>query len=116
MKLSQQLQQCLWLISTIYSAGSITFDELNERWKASELSGGLDFSRTTFNRIRDAVQSMFGIIIECQIKGGYRYYIYNQEDLACKHRISELCEKCPCRNKEQDVFLCLSQNCIYIKL
>ena len=116
MKISQQLRQCLWVIGTIYNAGSITFEDLNEKWKTSELSEGMDLSRTTFNRIRDSIQTVFGIIIECQMKGGYHYYIYNKDELTCQQQTPEFCQLCPCKNKNQNVFLCLSQNCIYVKI
>ena len=74
-------KQYIWLIETIYQAGRITFDELNEKWQKKEESEGMTFSRTTFNRHRDAILDMFGVIIECDRKDGYRYYIYNKEVL-----------------------------------
>ena len=81
MKIPILFKEYIWLIETIYQAGRITFAEINERWKRREESGGLEFSRTTFNRHRDAILDMFGLIIECDRKDGYRYYIYNREVL-----------------------------------
>ena len=46
------------------------------------MSGGLPMARSTFNRHRDAIVDMFGIIIECDKKNGYRYYIGNSEVFA----------------------------------
>ncbi|MBO7069014.1 MAG: WYL domain-containing protein [Bacteroidaceae bacterium] len=82
MKIPTLFKEYIWLIETIYQAGKITFAEINEKWKRREDSGGLEFSRTTFNRHRDAILDMFGVIIECNHHDGYRYYIYNKEVLS----------------------------------
>lgn len=82
MKMPILFKQYIWLIETIYQAGRITFDELNEKWQMKEESEGMALSRTTFNRHRDAILDMFGVIIECDRKDGYRYYIYNKEVLS----------------------------------
>ena len=81
MKIPSLFKEYIWLIETIYHAGRITFAEINEKWRRREDRSSADFSRTTFNRHRDAILDMFGIIIECDIKDGYRYYIYNKEEL-----------------------------------
>ena len=82
MKIPILFKEYIWLIETINRAGKITFAEINERWQRKEESGGVPFSRTTFNRHRDAILDMFGVIIECDRKDGYRYYIYNKEVLS----------------------------------
>lgn len=82
MKIPTLFKEYIWLIETIYQAGRITFAELNEKWRRREESGGQEFSRTTFNRHRDAILDMFGVIIECDRHDGYRYYIYNKEVLS----------------------------------
>lgn len=81
MKIPTLFKEYIWLIETINRAGKITFAEINEQWKLKEESGGLEFSRTTFNRHRDAIMDMFGVIIECDRRDGYRYYIENKEVL-----------------------------------
>lgn len=81
MKIPTLFKEYIWLIETINQAGKISFAEINERWRQKEESGGVEFSRTTFNRHRDAIFDMFGVIIECDRKDGYRYYIYNKEVL-----------------------------------
>ena len=45
------------------------------------MSEGVSIARSTFNRHRDAILDMFGVIIECDRKDGFRYYIYNSEVL-----------------------------------
>ncbi len=82
MKIPILFKQYIWLIETIYEAGKITFAEINEKWLRTEESEGVELSRTTFNRHRDAILDMFGVIIECDRKDGYRYYIYNKEVLS----------------------------------
>jgi hypothetical protein len=81
MKIPTLFKEYIWLIETIHQAGKITFAEINDKWKRKEESGGVELSRTTFNRHRDAILDMFGIIIECDHKDGFRYYIYNKEVL-----------------------------------
>lgn len=82
MKIPALFKEYIWLVDTIYQAGRITFAELNEKWRSREGNGGSCFSRTTFNRHRDAILDIFGIVIECDIKDGYRYYIYNRRELS----------------------------------
>ena len=59
----------------------MTLGEISELWRLQEESGGEELSRTTFNRHRDSILDIFGVIIECDRKDGYRYYIENEEVL-----------------------------------
>ena len=70
-------QEYIWLVETIHQAGRITLDEINQRWLRTEMSEGVSLARSTFNRHRDAILDMFGIIIDCDKKDGFRYYIDN---------------------------------------
>ena len=81
MKIPSLFKQYIWLIETIRRNGRMTLSELNELWKQTEESGGEELSRTTFNRHRDSILDIFGLIIECDRKDGYRYYIENEEVL-----------------------------------
>lgn len=71
----------IWLVDTIYQAGKITFDEINHKWIRCSFSDGNDFPKKTFNNHRDAIENIFDIIISCDTKDGYRYYIENSEDI-----------------------------------
>lgn len=82
MKIPALFKEYIWLVETIYQAGRITFADISQKWSRREESGGMPLSRTTFNRHRDAILDMFGLIIECDCKDGYRYYIYNKEVLS----------------------------------
>ena len=58
----------------------MTFEELCSLWLMDEVADGRPLQRSSFNRHRDAIQNMFGIIIECDMKT-YEYYIGNPEAL-----------------------------------
>ena len=81
MATTTQYREFIWLIETIKRARRITFAELSQKWAESDFGGGISLSRTTFNRHRDAVLDMFGIIIDCDRRNGYTYYIANSEAL-----------------------------------
>lgn len=77
-----QIQKYIWVINTILNNGKITLKELNRKWKANvDLSGGLDLPRQTFDRWKGSILDLFGIVIECDRRGGYKYYIENPEVL-----------------------------------
>lgn len=82
MKIPTLFKEYVWLVETIYQAGKITFAEINDKWKRREDSGGVKFSRTTFNRHRDAILEMFGVVIDCDFKDGFRYFIRNKKVLS----------------------------------
>lgn len=72
----------IWLVDTIYRAERITFEEINERWVRTEMSGGEDLPLRTFHNHRKAIEEMFDINIECDKRDGYRYFIENADDMA----------------------------------
>lgn len=81
MKSYALFQQYIWLVNTIHRARKITLEDINRKWVDNYMSEGLPMVRSTFNRHKDAIQDMFGIIIECDKKDGFRYYISNAEVL-----------------------------------
>ena len=74
-------REYIWLVNTIKKAKRITFAEIQEKWLRTEMSGGVDFARSTFNRHKDAIQDIFGIYIDCDRKNGYKYFIGNEHVL-----------------------------------
>ena len=78
MKAYALFQEYIWLVNTIHRFGRLSLDEINRRWLDTELSEGVPIARSTFNRHRDAILDMFGIIIDCDKKDGFRYYIDNE--------------------------------------
>lgn len=79
------LHKYVWLVETIYKAKRITFEELNSKWIDNYLSEGVELPLRTFHKWRVAVEEMFGLIIECERKGGYHYYIDNADELKSGH-------------------------------
>ena len=70
-------KEYIWLVNTIYRAGRISLSDINKKWIRTEMSGGVEIPRTTFNRHKEAIEDIFGIYIDCDRKDGYRYYIGN---------------------------------------
>ena len=79
MKIAEIFKQYIWITETLYRTGGLSFQELNERWMKTKISGGLPIPRTTFIRHKGDIEDMFGVNIECQRKGGYFYYIENND-------------------------------------
>lgn len=75
-----QTEKHIWLIDTIRQAGRISLENISAKWQnCEELSGGKPLLRCKFNRWRTAILMEFGINIECEKGGSYRYYIDNPE-------------------------------------
>ena len=80
MKPAQIFQQYIWIINTLRAYRQQTLEELNQKWQDDRVADGNPLQRSSFNRHRDAILSMFGIIIDCD-KKTYKYYISNEEVL-----------------------------------
>ena len=83
MTIPAKFKEYIWLVNTIRKASDegITFAEINEKWLETELSEGVELARSTFNRHKDAIEDIFGLIIDCNRLNGYRYFISNEEVL-----------------------------------
>lgn len=81
MKQSTLFKEYIWLVNTIHRVGRISLSEINDLWLRTEMSGGVEYSRSTFMRHRAEIEDIFGLIIDCDIRGGYKYYIANTEAL-----------------------------------
>ena len=69
-------RRCLWLINTVRTFGPISFEDISRRWENSALNdSGEPLAKKTFHNHCDAIAEMFDIIIACERKGGYKYYI-----------------------------------------
>lgn len=75
------LNKYVWLVETIYKAKKISFEEINQRWVDNDLSEGKPLPIRTFHKWRQAIEEMFGLIIENENGGQYRYYIENADEL-----------------------------------
>ena len=81
MKSYTLFQQYSWLVNIIRRYRKISLDEINKHWINASISNGQPLARSTFNRHRDAIFDMFGLIVDCDKKDGYGYYISNAEVL-----------------------------------
>ena len=77
---TELLQKYMWLVQTFVRAGEYGLD-LNEICNKWEDRFDTPYSRRTFNNHRDAVLSVFGIMIECN-RSTNRYFIKYTEDVA----------------------------------
>lgn len=65
------LGKYVWLVETIYNAGRITFEEINQKWLDDDMDNK-EIPLRTFHKWRIAAEDMFGLIIDCERKGGYQ--------------------------------------------
>ena len=79
-KPAQIFHQYIWIINTLRAYRKLTLEELNQKWINDSVADGNPLQRSSFNRHRDAILDMFGIIIECEART-YKYYISNKEVL-----------------------------------
>lgn len=70
-----------WLLNLLMENDRLTFEEIAEEWY--KYSEGERLNKRTFHNWRDGIVLTFGTIIDCDKKGGYRYYIDKeyQEDI-----------------------------------
>ena len=78
MKPALIFKQYTWLVNCLLQEGPLTFKEIGRLWVDQDVSDGQRLSRTTFNRHRDAILDMFGLIIDCN-RSDDTYYISNPE-------------------------------------
>ena len=80
MKPAQIFHQYIWIINTLRAFRHLTLEQLSQKWQQDGVADGNPLQRSSFNRHRDAILDMFGIIIDCEPRT-YRYYISNPESL-----------------------------------
>ena len=74
------LSKYVWLAETIYKAGYISFEDINKSWIDNDMDTH-PIPIRTFHKWRIAIEELFGLIIENENKGQYRYYISNADEL-----------------------------------
>ena len=77
---TELLQKYIWLVQTFTRAGrnGLSLAEICDRW---ENRFDTPYSRRTFNNHREAVEEVFGIMIECD-RSRNRYFIESAEDVS----------------------------------
>ena len=81
MKPAKIFQQYIWLVNTLRQYKRLSLEEISDLWVKDQVIGGSPLNRASFIRHKDAILNMFGIIIECDLDRGYKYYIANPEVL-----------------------------------
>lgn len=76
-----QIHKYVWLVNTIHRAGRISLEEINQEWLESDIGDGKPIPRRTFHVWQAAVLDIFGLIIENEGRGLYRYYIANEAEM-----------------------------------
>lgn len=79
------LEKYIWVINALHSKGErgLSLKELNDKWvRDINVSNGEPLPRQTFDRWKRNILMAFGVNIECNLKGSYRYYISNPESLS----------------------------------
>ena len=57
--------------------GALTLEQLDKLWVDDGVGDGNPLARSTFNRHRDAILDMFGLVIDCDRQ--HRYFISNPQ-------------------------------------
>lgn len=81
MNVYDKFRTYIWLVDILQRYGPISFQEIQQHWLETELSGGVELAKATFARYRTAIEDMFGLCVGCDAKNGYRYFIENVEVL-----------------------------------
>lgn len=78
---SELLTRYIWLATTIYSAGKISYEDISQKWHDSCLNNSKSkLPARTFHAHRKAVEELFDIDIRCDKGDGFLYYIDNSDD------------------------------------
>ena len=77
---TELLQKYIWLVQTFIRAGEhgLSLAEICDKWENRFDS---DYSRRTFNNHREAVEEVFGILIECN-RSSNRYFVRYTDDVS----------------------------------
>ena len=81
MRTTDTFRQYIWLVDTIRISKKISFKRIQKMWIEDDLNDQKPLSRTTFYRLRQAIDDMFGIHIKCDKSKDNQYFISNPETL-----------------------------------
>ena len=79
----EYLEDYLWLLNTIYSAGRLSREQIDERWRNSpfNIRKTNEYGARRLSRSRNYILRIFGIDIRCDRTGGNLYYIANLDEV-----------------------------------
>ena len=81
MRTKETFRQYIWLVNCLHGSKRISLERLKQLWIEDDMDNGRPLSRTTFFRLKKAIDDMFGILVECDTRNGYQYFIANPENL-----------------------------------
>lgn len=81
MKNTYTFKQYSWLVNLLLRAKRMSLENIQQRWIDDDLNDRKPLSRTTFYRLRQAIDDLFGIHIQCDTNDGFQYHISNPEVL-----------------------------------
>ena len=64
MKPARIFQQYIWIVNTLRKQ-RLTLKELSDKWVDDEVADGNPLPRSSFNKYRDGILDMFGLVIDC---------------------------------------------------
>ena len=79
MNTGQQFKHYVWIVNVLRKRKRLTLKELQELWVLDEVAEGNPLPRSSFNKYRDAIVDMFGLVIECDKT--HHYYISNPGEI-----------------------------------
>ena len=79
--ISKTFNRYIWLLDVLLQEKQMTFDEISQRWKESNIGDNKPLPLRTFHQHRSAIEELFGVEIKCNPSNGYKYAITNPEVL-----------------------------------
>ena len=77
--ISKTINRYIWLLDTLQKNNKLTFKEISDLWKDSNMGDGKPLPLRTFHQHRDAIEELFGVKIKCDLTDGYSYFIDNPQ-------------------------------------
>ncbi|MBR5688496.1 MAG: WYL domain-containing protein [Prevotella sp.] len=78
---SKTFNRYIWLLNILLQKKELTFEEIRNLWRDSNLGDGTPMPLRTFHQHRKAVEELFGVKISCNPSNGYHYSIDNPQAL-----------------------------------
>lgn len=76
-----RFRKYIWILQKLYRSGGMSYNDLMEDWRESDINydGGV-IPKRTFDEYRKGIEQTFDIRIACS-SNGYKYYIYDMDEL-----------------------------------
>ena len=79
---AQLIKREIWLADIIYRSEGISLAEINRKWLQSSLNyNRKDLPIRTFHKHKKKIEELFDIVVSCDIKDTYKYYIEDSIDM-----------------------------------